>query len=161
VVPNKNDGRATQQQESQSQSSHVDVCVWEGVECSSSNQILSLTLAETDLSATIPSELALLTESRPVWIYEQTLYYRGTIPSEVAAMTSLVTLILKDNRQITGTNTNFHSPKLKYLDSQSHGIAGIIPTRLWSTQYSSDCVGITRRFPTGFLPYGLGTIHLI
>lgn len=137
----------------QQQAKVENVCVWEGVECNSASQITSLVLPETDLLATLPTELALLTELTSIDLRQNLL--RGTIPSELADMTSLVTLVLKDNRRVTGTLPVFHSPKLKYLDLSRMALHGQIPPDFGQHNTALTFLELRENQLTGFLPYGL------
>lgn len=133
--------------------SDSEVCSWDGVQCSPGSQVVDLTLPETDLLATIPSELALLTALETINLSRNLL--RGTIPPELASMTSLVSIILKDNPQLTGSLPVFKSSKLKHLDLSRMALKGRIPPDFGQPNLALTLLELTENELSGFLPYGL------
>ena len=69
---------------------------WFGVRtASSTNYVLRLALYENELTGYIPSEIAALTSLMDLYLYENDL--TGYVPSEIAALTSLRIFLLHAN----------------------------------------------------------------
>lgn len=129
------------------------VCKWDGIGCDDNGEIvLSIQLNQTDLLATIPTELALLSNISKIDLQKNLL--QGTIPSEIASMQALQEIILVEN-MLTGTIPRFRSKKLERIDFSHNKLSGEIPP-----DFAEDCVklkylDVQHNQLVGFLPYGL------
>lgn len=139
--------------------SDSEVCSWDGIQCNSQDQVTALTLPETDLLATLPTELAMLAQLETIELRQNLL--QGTIPHELASMTSLVSVILKDNRRLTGSLPVFKSSKLKYLDLSRMALTGQIPPDFGKPNLELTLLELKGNELSGFLPFGLEDLPLL
>ncbi|KAI2509123.1 hypothetical protein MHU86_5242 [Fragilaria crotonensis] len=139
--------------------SDSDVCSWDGVQCDTADQVTALALPETDLLATLPTELAILTQLEIIDLRQNLL--QGTIPIEFASMTSLVSVVLKDNLRLTGSIPVFKSSKLKHLDLSRMGLTGQIPPDFGKRNLALTLLELKGNQLSGFLPFGLEDLPLL
>ncbi|KAI2510148.1 Leucine Rich Repeat [Fragilaria crotonensis] len=138
--------------------SDSDVCSWDGVQCDTADQVTALALPETDLLATLPTELAILTQLEIIDLRQNLL--QGTIPIEFASMTSLVSVVLKDNLRLTGSIPVFKSSKLKHLDLSRMGLTGQIPPDFGKRNLALTLLELKGN-QLSFLPFGLEDLPLL
>lgn len=139
--------------------SDSEVCSWDGVQCDTADQVMALALPETDLLATLPTELAFLTQLEIIDLRQNLL--QGTIPKEFASMTSLVSVVLKDNLRLTGSIPVFKSSKLKHLDLSRMGLTGQIPPDFGKQNLALTLLELKGNQLSGFLPFGLEDLPLL
>jgi len=136
-----------------SKKSTVAVCDWDGIECENEEgSVLSIRLPQTDLLATIPTELALLSTLNSIDLQENML--QGTIPSDLASMKNLTKIILKKNK-LKGILPRFESQQLQLLDLSHNQLSGEIPHDLGEDCVLLKYIDLQHNQFVGFLPFGL------
>ncbi|KAI2495653.1 Leucine Rich Repeat [Fragilaria crotonensis] len=76
-------------------------------------------------------------------------------------MTSLVSVVLKDNLRLTGSIPVFKSSKLKHLDLSRMGLTGQIPPDFGKRNLALTLLELKGNQLSGFLPFGLEDLPLL
>lgn len=109
----------------------IPECQWEGIGCNQQDLIRSISLQSNNLGGTIPTELALMTTLRIIQLGSNRL--SGTLPTEIFTLRDLVELRLEINF-LSGTIPSLFSllPFLESLQLEFNFFSGTIPQQLGS-----------------------------
>jgi len=100
--------------------------MWDGIICDPvNNKVTSIRIQSADLYATIPSELGKLTSLETLVLRENLLY--GSIPTEVASLPNLQTFDVAEN-DLRGALPSFTSSSLSTVDVSRNKLSGTLPT---------------------------------
>jgi Leucine-rich repeat (LRR) protein len=105
----------------------VDVCDWTGIDCDDEENegvITKINLSQTNLLATIPAELSLLTSLKKLDLSGNLIM--GPIPPEVARLPALEEVVLSKN-QLNGPIPTFASLELRILDVEQNKLSQQFP----------------------------------
>ncbi len=103
---------------------------WHGVDTDRTGRVVAVRLAHSGLSGTVPAELAQLSALTTLDLRNNRLH--GRIPSELAALEDLRVLDLSGNRQLDGVIPDELGElrKLEHLNLSSNQLSGRIPSAL-------------------------------
>jgi len=106
-----------------------DVCDWDGIYCdpNDNHSLAKILLSSSGLTATLPTELGLLTSLTDISIAQNSIH--GSIPSDIAGLSNLVSINLSSN-QITGSIPLFSSTALKHISLNDNQLFGSIPNEI-------------------------------
>jgi Leucine-rich repeat (LRR) protein len=114
--------------------------------------VTSITLPESDLLATIPTEFALLQSLTTIDLRQNMLW--GTLPTEFTSMMSLMTVNLEDN-EIRGSVPAFRSKVLTRLDISHNQLMGHIVPDFGADNTALVYLDLQKNHLSGYLPFGL------
>ena len=114
--------------------------------------ITSIKLPESDLLATIPTELGLLTSLEIIDLKKNLI--RGTLPTAFTSLPNLVLCNLAGN-QLEGAIPAFNSATLKTLDLSHNGFQGSLPPDFGAQNLALTAVDFQYNHLTGYIPFGL------
>ena len=124
-------------------------CEWVHIQCDSNKQIISIIIAETNLSGTIPHALGALSKLQRIRMQVNKL--KGTIPRQVAALPNLIEFNIFENR-ITGTLPYFASTQLEILNLGHNDLHGSIPNKFIASKNKLQQLRMPQNRLAGFIP---------
>lgn len=142
----------------------IEECDWyhkfndqQTVTCDMKGNLLALELTNNGLAGTLPPEIALLT-SLELLDVANNYNIRGTIPTEIGIMVSLKELIL-DSNELSGSIPTMigYLSKLELLYTHTNPISGTIPTEIGFLTQMKD-LELGGPIMTGTLPSELGLL---
>jgi len=129
----------------------LHVCEWEGVYCNPNDNIVltKILLSSSNLKATIPTEMGLLTSLTHLSMAQNFIY--GSIPESVSTLPNLVTINFSGNH-ITGSVPLFSSTALQHLDLSTNRLNGIVPNDIGVNHEEMIVFDVSENKISGQLP---------
>jgi len=105
----------------------TNVCNWDGVICNSSDEVVTLNLAKSDLEGTIPSSLGKIKSLRDLFLGSN--LFTGTVPKNVAALPNLVNIDLSFNK-LGGSIPVMQSSSLEIMSFGHNKFKGSLSSKI-------------------------------